>query len=306
MILPSLQPLREVGSLITNLGAQIVQVHSGTVISNNVAPSATIVALDTSPQDYIPARSICGRLPAGARVVLLAYPPRGLIVMGRMDEFDASVFSPLVYGPGVSAFTSNDVKGALALRVRVWGPGGAGSGAVATAAGQSSGGGGGGSGGYSESVLAVSALTFPVPLTIGTGGVPVLGAAGGNGSSNSSFGTYVTAGPGGGGGVSFAGVTVQPEGGGGNFGAAGVGQFATNGQYGEYGFRLAATVFISGSGAGAPMGGPGGAKTTSGNNGVAGSVPGGGGSAGDNGPSSAAKTGGAGGAGRIIVERLYR
>lgn len=72
---------------------------------------------------------------------------------------------------------------AHSLRFRVQAPGGAAGGSPATSTTQTSGGGGGGGGGYTEVVVAVSAITFPVTCTLGAAGTGVSGAAGNAGGN---------------------------------------------------------------------------------------------------------------------------
>lgn len=305
-MLPNLQPLREVGQIIQNLGVQIVNIHSGVVVSDNAAPGSTFVALDTSPQDQIPARSICGRLEAGARVVMLAYPPRGLIILGRVDEPDSSLLSPLVYSVSGS-FTADDVKGAAALRVRVQAAGGGGAGAPATGVGQNSAGGHGSGGGYAESIIPVSSLTFPVAVTVGAAGAAgAAGGAGGNAAA-SSFGALVAANGGNagapGGPAGFAGAAlVNPVLG----GSATAGQILSRG-----GSSGAVIIIIIGSmsqpQSGSSVLGPGLSQFCNvSSNGFAAANPGTGGAGGINMASQAARVGGAGGNALVVVERIYR
>lgn len=69
--------------------ASIPVIRTGTVITNySDALTATYVKLDNDPFS-IPVRALAGTpLPAGMRVLLASYPPRGLVIVGRLDGVD--------------------------------------------------------------------------------------------------------------------------------------------------------------------------------------------------------------------------
>lgn len=99
---------------------------------------------------------------------------------------------------GTSTFTKASYTGFKAARVRLVGGGGAGGGAQATSAIQLSAGSGGGGGCYAESFLLDAAVPSSLTVTVGAGGVGVLGAPGGAGGTTS-FGALVSGGGGTGG-----------------------------------------------------------------------------------------------------------
>lgn len=91
--------LRVVTSKINEVASDIVTVRTGTVISDNAAITATIVTLDNDPSaTAVQALCLSGPLPAQTRVMMLAYPDRGLVIIGPFsgnsvftlqDEIDA-------------------------------------------------------------------------------------------------------------------------------------------------------------------------------------------------------------------------
>lgn len=197
------------------------------------------------------------------------------------------------------------VTGAKALRVRCLGGSAAGCGAAATGVGEASSGGGGGSGGYSESILDMASITFPVTITVGAGGTGVAGAAG-NAGGDTSFGTYViakgavaTSGP-----MATGATNAWATGGDGGSTTGAVGQIQSRGSDGQPGIR-AGTVARGGSGAQSPLGGSQRAANTTSSAGLAGNPYGGAGSGANNGASAATKAGGNGDPGVCIVEPIY-
>jgi hypothetical protein len=298
---------RMVGEAISSVASKLVTISSATVLSDNVAPNATVVGLDTAPSVPVSARSVTGRLAAGTRVVIMLYPPRGVLVLGTIDESDGGLMAPMIYStPGITSFDADDVQGAIALRVRVQGGGGGGAGSPATGAAQTSVGGSGSGGGYAESILEVSSLVFPVTVVVAPGGTA--GAAGGASGvgGSSAFGAYVVATGGAGGSPAgpVGGVTILTGPGAPGFGTAG--QILIAGQTAGPAFSITNAISIVGTGGSAQLG-PGGISAgypfigTSPYSGY------GGGAAGaNNGPSQAARVGAVGGPGIVIVERLYR
>ncbi len=70
------------GQKLRDLGVLIPKIMSATVVSDFADPSATFVVLDTAPNTPAPAQSLMGSWGAGTRVKCLAYPPRGLLILG--------------------------------------------------------------------------------------------------------------------------------------------------------------------------------------------------------------------------------
>lgn len=71
---------------IRETAASVPTVRLGTVLSNLSSPEQTVVKLDSDQsQTPITAISACGILPTGTRVAMMAYPPRGLLIVGRLD-----------------------------------------------------------------------------------------------------------------------------------------------------------------------------------------------------------------------------
>lgn len=71
---------------IRKVADTVPTVRTGTVTTNLAAPDQTYVALDNDPTGT-PVRAVAldGIYEAGTRVGLAAYPPRGLMILGRMD-----------------------------------------------------------------------------------------------------------------------------------------------------------------------------------------------------------------------------
>jgi hypothetical protein len=78
--------LKPVTGRLKELASDIVTVRTGTVISDNAAMTQTVVTLDNDP-DSAQVQALClnGPLPEQTRVMLLAYPPRGLVVVGTLN-----------------------------------------------------------------------------------------------------------------------------------------------------------------------------------------------------------------------------
>lgn len=76
---------RMVGQAVSGVAQRLVSVSAATVLSNYVPNEQTMIGLDTAPDVPVSARSIAGRLPAGLRVAVLLYPPRGILVLGALD-----------------------------------------------------------------------------------------------------------------------------------------------------------------------------------------------------------------------------
>ncbi len=73
------------GRRLTALAASVPRVVSATVVSDLAAPGGTVVELDTGPGAPRPAQSLGVAYAAGTRVLALAYPPRGLLILGPID-----------------------------------------------------------------------------------------------------------------------------------------------------------------------------------------------------------------------------
>lgn len=71
---------------IQGVGDQTIVIRSGTTLSGTNSLSGLVsVALDNDPTSTpVSATSVSGSLQIGARVAMLAYPPRGLIILGQI------------------------------------------------------------------------------------------------------------------------------------------------------------------------------------------------------------------------------
>jgi hypothetical protein len=77
--------LREIREAINNVAKKIIVHRTGTIASNGVAASSTRVVLDNDDSGQpVAALSVAGPLAAGVRVSCLAYPPKGLVVLGPL------------------------------------------------------------------------------------------------------------------------------------------------------------------------------------------------------------------------------
>ena len=274
---------------------------------------------DSSGNDYSDLEVVTGTpdaspvapaVPAGSFVLaeILVQDTVTQIVNG--DITDKRVEAPIrgelvktLYLTSNTTFDKADHPWLAKVRVRCQGGGGAGGGAPNTAAGESSAGAGGSGSVYAEKTLAVDALGASETVTVGAGGIGVIGAAGNNGAA-SSFGTLVSADPGTGGSILVASATLTASSG--TTGpTVGIGDLIVGGDSGGGVLRVATTRCLSGSG-GVPVLGGGGRAVSSGTT-VAGEVGrnyGGGGSGAVNGASQGGATGGNGAPGVVIVE-LY-
>jgi hypothetical protein len=199
--------------------------------------------------------------------------------------------------------TYTPTPGATRALVRGVGGGGAGGGVPATGAGASSAGAGGGAGAHG--VRWIDGTLSSQAVTIGAGGTPAAGAAGGPGGTTS-FGALLSC-PGGFGGpagsvLSSPGVASNAASGG---GAPSGATFGDGGAPGGVSIVLASTSALSGGGASSMYGGggtPAGSNATAGFNGNAGVGRGSGGGGGVAVQTGGPVQGGAGTAGLIIVE----
>lgn len=87
--------LRVITNKIKTVASDIVTVRTGTVASNYAAMSATIVTLDNDPdQTQVQALALGGPLPSGTRVMMIAYPPRGLAIIGTLTSPPWTGYTP--------------------------------------------------------------------------------------------------------------------------------------------------------------------------------------------------------------------
>lgn len=212
----------------------------------------------------------------------------------------------IVLTPNRVVFTNSGTytkpAGLVYAEVEVQAGGGAGGGAAATAAGQNAFGGGGSGGGYGRSLLDAALIGTTESVTVGAGGVAVVGGVGGNGG-DSSFGTLVTATGGTGGGqrgvtTAHANYTSQ----GAVIGGSASAQWIIPGSPGEFGDVNPASGLAchGGPGGDSALGSAGQMRALTGV-GVSGRGFGGGGSGGSNAASQAANAGGAGAPGVVII-----
>lgn len=296
-----------IGAKIAQVASEIVTVRTGTVVSDYASMTQTMVTLDNDPdQSTVQALALNGPLPSGARVMMVAYPPRGLAIIGAFTE----VFEP-VMAPGdiieiltSRSFAASEVAGASLIKVTCIGGGGAGGGTATTAGGSSAFGSGGSSGGLAIALLNVSALTFPITATVGAGGTGVNGGSG-NAGAATTFATYCAASGGGGGQVSASSASPAVSAISSGPGVGTIGDILGYGNFGMVGLRVSATTGMAGNAGAGPYGG----NVTSSNFTTAAGTPataangsgaGGGGAFGGSG--AASQTGGVGASGSIWVE----
>lgn len=301
-ILPS--GLRLVAGKLKDLASDIVTIRTGTVVTDYAPMSATLVTLDNDPESAtVQALALNGPLPSGARVAMIAYPPRGLLVIGTM--VDTGVLpSGLIVITTTRAFNMTEVLGAKQLKVTTIGGGGAGGGTVATAGGSSAFGSGGSSGGLAIAMLDVGALAASFTATVGAGGT---GVNGGNGNSGvtTSFSTYCAATGGGGGQASGSGTAASVSAISSGPGTGTIGDILLPGNFGLVGLRLAATAGMAGAGAPGPYGGnvtTSNFTTAAGVSAAAANGSGSGGGGAYGGSGAASQIGGVGASGIIIIE----
>lgn len=83
------------GQKLRDMGNLIPKIMSGTVVSDFADPGQTFITLDTAPDVPAPAQTLMGTWAKGTRVKCLAYPPRGLLILGS-NEADSFVFTSAV------------------------------------------------------------------------------------------------------------------------------------------------------------------------------------------------------------------
>lgn len=256
----------------------------------------------------IRAQSLVGGVPADTRVMIMTVPPQGVYIIGFVGVGGIVAVQPIREYITDTATTSYDgIDGAVYYDIECVGGGGAGGGATAAAGGQNSKGSGGGGGGYARSRIAASDITFPVSVTVGSGGTGVSGAAGGSGVTTVWDSAVVSADGGVGGSTAAsslaAGFSVQGGGGGGA-----TGDFVVPGGGGSIGTG-SATLCGSGSGGDSHYGnganGRASAAAAASLAGFTGGNYGGGGSGAAVNAGGGAQAGGNGGPGIIIVTGYF-
>jgi hypothetical protein len=202
--------LTAVREAINAVARKLVVVRLGTVVSSHAAQDRTQVVLDNDDTGTpVEALGLNQSYAVGSRVACLAYPTKGLLVLGPLSTVPSGY--PIRFAGGLAGtgtITYGDANGARFLHVRGVGGGGAGGGAAATGAGVNSVGGGGQAGHYSESYWSVDDITFPLSYTGGLGGTGVSGATGNDGGDfvlTDADGTVLWQADGGQGGVAASG-----------------------------------------------------------------------------------------------------
>ncbi|WP_213881190.1 hypothetical protein [Pseudomonas sp. dw_358] len=240
-----------------------------------------------------------GQVPAyGAGGILVVAPA---ILPGQAMQLSQAVGRLIGLRVFTASATYTPTPGAKSIRIRLIAGGGAGGGAAVTNSAQIAAGAGGCAGSYAEGYFTSLAASYAV--TVGAGGVPVSGNAGGNGGV-SSVGTIISA-TGGTGGGQF-GPTSAPLTALTNptatsiIGANIVGIISNTPPMVSI---ASLTVGYAGQGANSPLG-AGGASTNTSSNGNAGSSYGAGGGGALALASSAIRTGGAGSPGIVIIEEF--
>lgn len=218
-------------------------------------------------------------------------------VVARTDKI------PTIIAFGASgSLLAAQVTGAKALRIRVRGNGGAGGGVPTTAAGVTSMAGGGGQGAYSEDIIPLTSITFPVTVTVPAAAVGVTNANGGTGS-DVSFGTLVIAKGGGGGvvgGAGSAGGGYSGTGGAGGLASGSTGTFKVDGAPGDPGSVISTIFGLPGRGGGDNL-----RINFNSTPGAAAGEGRGGTGAGNLASQAATRQGGNGAVGYVIVEAIY-
>lgn len=89
--------LPEVAKRIASVASDIVTVRTATVATDGVPPKETMVILDNDPsRTPIAALGLNFSLAQGTRVVCLAYPPRGMVVLGAIANASGGSTDELV------------------------------------------------------------------------------------------------------------------------------------------------------------------------------------------------------------------
>jgi hypothetical protein len=99
--------LRAVAGALKSVASEIITVRTGTVVSDYAPMSQTNVILDNDPDGAtVQAMALNQPLAMNTRVSMLAYPPRGLVIVGTMSQLPETVDSGWQYvgDPGSAAF----------------------------------------------------------------------------------------------------------------------------------------------------------------------------------------------------------
>lgn len=88
--------------------ASVPTIRTGTVVTDYASITTTYVTLDNDPTSTpVRAMPMAGALlPVGTRVGLIAYPPRGLAIIGRLDGIDARTLRPKESEAGNALFST--------------------------------------------------------------------------------------------------------------------------------------------------------------------------------------------------------
>jgi hypothetical protein len=302
------QSLSLVGKSIKNVAAQVIRPMTATVATSMAAWNATGVVLDSDPSErQVIGVSLIGPLPSGSRVFCLAYPPRGLVILGLLgfDAPSSAVFT------SAGTFTWPVPSNLLGVTAEIQAGGGGSGGASATLAGNTSPSAGGQGGGYSRAWIPRALLGAELTLIVPAGGAAgaagnnaggaggdaflssptalLLSATGGAGGAGAASGTTPATSNGGTGAQTFAGIVTDNR-------------IDVQGSDGKQGVRHSGTFAVGGDGGHSFLGGAVHHTNTAG--GAAG-IDGylyGGGAAGARGiGASAALAGAVGGSGAIII-----
>lgn len=311
------------------------ETYGVTSITGLAASSVTLTSLQAAKNII----KLSGTLTSNINVVIPAWVRRWVIVNGCTGSYTVTVKTPSGTGVSISSGATANVTGdgtnivldsswqgrmlgapkvfstassytpsagTTAIIVQVVGGGGGGGGTPATSSAQNSVGSGGGGGAIAASYLAVSSLTLPVSITVGTAGSGVVGAAGNKGG-DTSFGSYLSAGGGSGGllgtaAASGAPYVLQCASGG---VASGGNIYNSGGCPGGQATYITTSAGISGFGGSSPLGGGGGVGGSTASGGYTnGKGPGGGGGGSAAGASASAQMGGAGISGIVMIWEL--
>ena len=197
--------------------------------------------------------------------------------------------------------------GARLIFVEVVGGGGGGGGADGGGPGNGfNAGSSGAGGGYAAEILAVSALTPPVVVTVGAGGTAGTGAVNPTDGGTSSFGAFLSATGGTGGGSDTGSPSLTPARGASSAGVGGLGAGGLINLHGGRGrYSTGFTTTVIGAAGGDSQLGKGGGESLENTVGRDGQSYGGGGGAGTTLNSATDQNGGAGAAGVVIITEVF-
>ncbi len=305
VIVSKTTPGAMIGNLLGTVAERIVSVQGATVASDGAAPGKTLVYMDTAPDYALSARSVAGALPRGLRVVVLCYPPRGILVLGGSETEGGAPALQQYDTPGTFAWTKP--PGLVAMLIECQGAGGQGGGCAATIAAQTSAGGGAAGGTYSRSLIQGQDLPATATITVPAGGSGAAVGATGTTGGDASFDALVIAagGPGGSGGGAAGDAVFSSSGGGQAIFGASVGQFVSLGQDGFLGMRMNTQYARGGAGGASPLGGGGSPFNGASGVGLPGNQYGGGGAGAHNAATQAALAGAVGAGGLVVLTYYY-